>query len=303
MAFSVDTIKGYVDQNVNELIGKAVLGAKSASLFGIQTGVKGSAKLNLLNATPVLQAGGCGWSASGSTAVTQREIVTGLVKVNEAFCEKDLIGTFMESSVKIASGAQTIPFEQQFVDQVLKGVAKANEMTIWQGDTTGSTYTRFNGLIKILGAEATVVDATLTPTGDTLALEPIKAINAIVANLPGEILDRDDLAIFVSYANFRNYVAKMQAANSYNYFPTLDGKTMALVIPGTNITLYGVAGLDETHAYGSYLANFRLGTDMEGDAEKFTFWYSQDNREYRLAIDYNMGVQVAFPDFVVEYTK
>ena len=302
MAFDVSTITGYVDQNANELIGKAVLGAKTASLIGVQTGVKGSSKLNLLNATPVLQTGGCGWSASGTTAVTQREIVTGLIKVNEAFCEKDLIGTFMESSLKIASGAQTLPFEQQFINQILKGVAKANEMTIWQGDTTGSTYTKFDGFIKILGAESTVVDATLTPSGDTLALETIKAINAIVAKLPSEILDRDDLAIFVSYANFRKYVAAMQAVNSYNYFPALDG-TMELIIPGTNIKLYGVAGLDETHAYGSYLANFRLGTDMVGDAEKFTFWYSQDNREYRLAIDYNMGVQIAFPDFVVEYTK
>ena len=41
--------------------------------------------------------------------------------------------------------------------------------------------------------------------------------------------------------------------------------------------------------------------DMEGDSEKFEFWYSQDNREYRIAMDYNLGVQVAFPNMVVKY--
>lgn len=304
MAFDVATIKGYVDQNSNELIGKAVLGSKTASLIGIQTGVKGSSKLNLLNATPALQAGGCGWSASGATSVSQREIVTGLIKINQPFCEKDLIGTFMESELKIASGSQTIPFEQQFIDQTLKGVQLANEYTLWQGDTTGSTYVRFDGLIKILGEEDTVVDATLTPTGDTLAAEPVKAINSILAKIPAEILDRDDLIVFVGYEIFRKYVAAMQAVNGFNYFPTLDGKTMSLMIPGYNVKLEGVAGLNGTNnAYATYAANFRLGTDMEGDAEKFAFWYSQDNQEYRLAINYNMGVQVAFPDMVVKYTK
>lgn len=304
MAFDISTIKGYVDQNANELVGKSVLGAKTASLIGVQTGVKGSSKINLLNATPYLQAGGCGWSSSGSTAVTQRELVTSLIKVNDTFCEKDLVGTFMESSLKIATGAQTIPFEQMFIDQELKGIAKANEITLWQGDLTGATYNRFDGLIKIIGAEATVVDATLAGTGDTLSAEPVKAINAIIAAIPAEILDRDDLIVFVGYEIFRKYVAALQAVNSYNYFPTLDGKTMSLLIPGHNIKLEGVAGLNGTNkAYATYAANFRLGTDMTGDAEKFAFWYSQDNQEYRLAVEYNMGVQVAFPDFVVKYVK
>lgn len=304
MAFDVSTIKGYVDQNATELIGKAVLGAKTASIIGVQTGVKGSSKINLLSATPVLQAGGCGWTSSGSTQVTQRELVTKLIKVNDTFCEKDLIGSFAESNLRIATGAQTLPFEQQFIDQNLKGVAKQNEMTIWQGDITGATYSRFDGLIKILGAEGSVVDATLAASGDTLSLEPVKAVNAIIAKIPAEILDRDDLVIFVGNEIFQKYVAALQAVNSYNYFPTLDGKTFSLVIPGYNIKLEGVAGLNGANkAYATYAPNFRLGTDMAGDAEKFAFWYSQDNQEYRLAIDYNMGVQVAYPDFVVKYTK
>ena len=297
--FDVSTVKGYVAANEKELIGAAVLAGKTASVIGIQTGVKGSANLNLLNATPVLQAGGCGWSSSGSTAMTKRTIVTGLIKVNDTFCEKDLIGTLAESELKIAAGTQTLPFEQQFIDQIIKGVQKQNELMIWRGDITGGTLNRFDGFIKILGAEVSVLDATIS--GKTLAANPIDAVNAMVAKLPDEIMDRDDLVIFVSTAVFRGYVSAMQAANSFNYFPLLDGKTMEVLIPGTNIKLIGVGGLDATHAYGSYAANFRMGVDMEGTAEKFEFWYSTDNREFRMAMDYNLGVQVAFPNMVVKY--
>ena len=45
--------------------------------------------------------------------------------------------------------------------------------------------------------------------------------------------------------------------------------------------------------------NIYFGVDMEGDEEKFDMWYSQDNQEFRLAINFNAGVQVAFPDEVV----
>lgn len=299
MAFDVSTVAGYVSANEKELIGASVLKGKTASVIGIQTGVKGSANLNLLNATPSLQAGGCGWNAAGTTALSKRTIKTGLIKVNESLCPDDLIGTFAEVELKIAAGSETLPFEQVFVDQIVKGVQKQNELTIWRGDVTGGTYPRFDGFIKILGTEVSVLDATVS--GKTLAVNPIDAVNAIVAKMPDEILDRDDLVIFVSQATFRGYVMAMQAVNSYNYFPTLDGKTMELLIPGTSIKLIGVAGLDATHAYGSYAANFRLGTDMEGDGEKFEFWYSQDNSEYRIKMHYNMGVQVAFPNMIAKY--
>ena len=54
-----------------------------------------------------------------------------------------------------------------------------------------------------------------------------------------------------------------------------------------------------TKAVASYKDNFVYGVDLAGDEEKFELWYSQDNREFRLAIEFNAGVQVAYPDAVV----
>lgn len=46
-------------------------------------------------------------------------------------------------------------------------------------------------------------------------------------------------------------------------------------------------------------ANLFYGVDMADDAETFDLWYSKDNQEFRLAIKFNAGAQIAFPDQVV----
>lgn len=303
MAFDVSTVTGYVSANEKKLIGKAVIGGKTASLLNLQTGVKGSAYLNLLNADPVLQAGGCGWTASGTTTVTRRQISTGSIKVNEPFCDKDLTSTFMQYGVKVAVGSKTLPFEEEFIGQNIASIQKKFEETIWRGDITGATGThldRFDGFIKIIGAASGVVDATVS--GKTLSANTKEAIDAIVAKIPDEIFDRTDLVIFVGTEIYRKYVKAIQDANLFNYSLDLVG-SMECTIPGTSIKLVGVHGLSsQNKAYATYAENMFLGTDMEGDSEKFLFWYSEDNSEFRLKVEFNAGVQIAFPDFVVKYT-
>ena len=73
----------------------------------------------------------------------------------------------------------------------------------------------------------------------------------------------------------------------------------SLLIPGTNVRVEGVAGLDGTKkVYASYADNFIYGTDMQGDEEKADFWYSKDSQEFRLVLGFVAGVQVAFPELV-----
>ena len=300
MSLNVSAISGYVQANEKELIGKALIGGKTASLLNLQTNVKGSSYLNLLDANPTLQAGGCGWDESGVNTVTRREIKTGLIKVNVSFCDKDLIGTSLQHDVKVAVGSKTLPFEEEFINQNLASIQKQLEAAIWQGDTDSlvDNLKHFDGFIKLLDG-ASVVDA-----GTTLdvVVKAKEAIEAVVMALPNEIMDRSDKVIFVGYDVFRAYIAQLQAANLYHYTADLAG-SMEIVIPGTDIKLIGVHGLTgQDKIYGSYLDNMYLGTDLEGDSEKFAFWYSEDNSEFRLKVEFNAGVQVAFPDYVAVYT-
>lgn len=304
MAFSVNTIKDYVLANEKQLIGKAVVKGKTATLLTKQTGVKGSAYLNLLTSDPTLQAGACGWNESGTTTVTRRKLETGLIKVNQAFCDKDLIGTALEYEVKVAVGDKNLPFEEDFVESNIKGIQKKVEEIIWRGNTgnTGGAHLAlFDGFITIGTTQSGVIDATVGGTANTLAANPKGAIDAMVAAIPVEILDRDDLVIFVGYEIYRKYVKALQDANLYHYTGELT-KELEMTIPGTNIKLVGVHGLsNQNKAYGTYLGNLFLGMDMTNDEEKFLFWYSEDNSEFRLKVEFNAGVQIAFPSLMVAY--
>lgn len=300
MGLKVTDIAGYVDANEKTLIGKILVGGKTASLLNLQTGVKGSANLNLLDADPTLQAGGCGWSEDGTSTVTKRLLETGQIKVNMSFCDKDLLGTSLQHDVKVAVGQKTLPFEEEFINQNLGVIQKKLEETIWQGDVDLGVdhLKRFDGFVKILDG-ASVVDAGTTLDVVAKAKE---AVEAVVQALPNEIMDRDDKVIFTGYDVYRAYIAQLQAANLYHYTAELAG-AMEVVIPGTDIRLIGVHGLTgQNKLYGTYLENMYFGTDLEGDSENFMFWYSEDNSEFRLKVEFNAGVQVAYPDFVAVYT-
>ena len=91
MALNFDNLTAYVEERRLPLIKEAVLKAKSASLFNLQTDIKTSAALNLISVAPTIQAGGCGWNDAGSATLSQRVLNTGLMKINQAFCEKDFL--------------------------------------------------------------------------------------------------------------------------------------------------------------------------------------------------------------------
>lgn len=302
--FDISNISGFVQANEKQLIGKAVIGGKTASMLNLQTGVRGSAYLNILDSTATLQAGACGWNAAGTDTYTRRQITTGQVKVNKSFCDKDLVGTFQQYEVRVAVGQKTLPFEEELIAQNVKSINKQMEEIIWQGDTTltGSTHLKLaDGFIKIITAEATVVDATVS--GKTLTGNTKDAIDAMVAAMPNEIMDREDLVIFVGIDVYRKAIKAWQDANLYHYNPAELNGSFETVIPGTTIKLVGVHGLTgKNKAYGSFAENMYLGTDMQGDQEKFMFWYSEDNSEFRMKVEFNLGVQIALPNMVVEYT-
>ena len=300
MAFDVSTITGYVAANEKQLIGKTLIKGKTASLVSKQTGVKGSAYLNLLVADSPLAAGGCGWNAGGTTTLTTRQIKTGQIKVNQSFCDKTLIGTAFEYGVKVAVGDKTLPFEEDFINQNILSIQRQLEDVMWKGDTTASTYLgRFDGYIKVLAGSAGVVDVTAAAA--LTSTNAVAEVNKVIAAIKDEIIDATDLVIFAPYEYARAYVAGLQAANLFHY--TADYKNgFDFTIPGTNIRMVAVAGLNTTKKmYAGQLSNFFMGTDLVGNEEKFMFWYSEDNSEFRLKVEFNAGVQVAFPDLIVRY--
>lgn len=298
MALDLNALPLYVEQRRLPLIKEAVLKAKSASLFNLQTDIKTSAAINLVSVDPVFQTGGCGWTDAGTAELTQRVINTGLMKVNMSFCEKDFLKYWTGYEVKVGVGSENLPFEEYFTSLVTEKVKAGVEKMIYQGDTDSddATINHFDGLIKILNAETGVVKPTIA--GGTSAYDAIKAVYMAI---PEKVLDK--AVVLVGADVFRSYMQEMVEKNFYHYsangYPTEE-----FVIPGTNTKVIAVNGLNGTGAIiGASLDNLFYGCDLMNDTEVFDLWYSKDFREMRLAIQFNAGVQVAFPNEVVFATK
>ena len=86
------SLTAYVQEQRLPLIKNAVLKAKSASLFNLQTDIKTSAALNLLSTAVEFGDGlTCGWNEAGTSTLSQRILETGHIKINMAYCDKDML--------------------------------------------------------------------------------------------------------------------------------------------------------------------------------------------------------------------
>jgi len=75
-----------------------------------------------------------------------------------------------------------------------------------------------------------------------------------------------------------------------------------IIYPGTNVRVVAVPGLlGYNRMVCSYLGNFFYGTDLLSDEEQFSIWPSIDNDEIRFQCALKCGVQVAYPDLVVDW--
>lgn len=284
MSVNLTGLTTYVEQNTDNLVAKASLGAPSLKYFTLQTGVKGETAINVLDTTISLGNGkACGWNESGETKVSQRTIKPWVAKVNRSFCDKAMVDYFMNAEVNIAAGRQTLPFEEKFIADVIKGVNEEVEKAVWQGTTIGGT--KYNGLLDIL-AGATKVELDTTVFG---------TVKKVYKAIPAAVLT--DSAIFMGVDKYRDLVMELVEKNLYHYNVNDNADVFEMVLPGTSTKVIGVPGLNgKDNVVALPLSETIYGVDMQNDKEEFKFWYSDDNQEFRLAINFNGGVQVAFLD-------
>lgn len=312
MALDLTGLTAYIDEQNFPMVTKSLIGGRTASMLTPQIGVKGKTKINLMDVDVVMQDGsGCAWNASGDVDLTQREIDAKLVKINLELCPKDLNAYYWRTQMAAGTHQESIPFEEQFANYLVEKVQDEIEKVIWGGNfATGvGNLGMFDGLL-IPTASFTDCNAATgsfpTPLTTGLSISNIlEAIERIYVETPSAAVAKSDFKIFLGTDKFRTLAAALMNGNGLssaggqlnNY--TSDFDPLRLIFPGTNIEVVGVGGLEGFNAaYGMSMSNAFLGVDLDADSSKIESWYSQDDRKYRVAIEFTMGTQFAYPDQV-----
>lgn len=297
--FVVTSLPAYVQDNKDLIIKNfALVGTATRKRIGLQTGIKTSAYLNYLELNPTLQDGkGCGFTAAGTATLTQRTITTAIIKVNMDICPDSLLGKYAEYLVRIGAKSEELPFEQYIIDGVTIELNKKIEKLIWQGDTTKTTDTDLkwiNGLLKQFAADADVVAVNIAK-GTAI----YNAIKSVYLALPEETLERG-AEIYISPANYRDFLQAMVEKNYFHYSGPQDAAPEEFVFPGTDVKVVKTPGLIGVNdkIVGTFPENLVYGCDAEGDLEEVKIWFSDDDDLFKLKVKWNSGIAYRFPNQV-----
>lgn len=315
MAFSVGTITGYVKANERELLTKSLFSAKSISLASKMPNVKSSEQVNVMDTDAVFQSGvSCGFSPSGTTTFTKRAMTVSPIKVHEALCPKTLETTYLQLVLPNGSNPKSIPFEQQYTDLKAGLIAQNLERSFWQGDTTSgdNSLAQFDGMIKLVtsvsgsaiaaNSSAYMTGAPYSATGGITVSNVIAILQGVYRAIPVALADKSDTMIFVGIDTFRTYQLALTNANLFHYNTDASNSNFEIVLPGTNIKVVGVNGLNGTNRiYALRTSNMFFGCDVLGEESKFELFWAQENMEVRYVVEFKAGVQIAFPSEIVYF--
>jgi hypothetical protein len=302
-SYVVSSISGFTDQVGGELLSKALVGATTPMHVNVRLGIKGTQALNLLDSNPSFQSGACGWSASGTTTFSQRNITTCDERLNESLCYKDLYDTYLSMFMAPGQTSESVPFESMIADLKVKQIQQRIEQKLWAATVDGGDC--FDGFSSLIASGQTGVAVSVSGTAFSASAaygangNPITEVDKLINALDDNAQAREDLVVFLSFANYRLYIQALTRANFFaNYIngaQQIGGAgSMGVIHPNSNVKVIPTIGLNASAKVTIGPAEYMVvGFDLLSDHEKLDMWYSRDNDELRIRANYNYGAQIA----------
>jgi hypothetical protein len=250
----------------------------------------------------VVQDGTCGWSSSGQTTYTQRDITVCQYKVNEALCPADLNDYWLGQLLTPGSYPETVPFEEQISILKTQQISQYIENQIWGASSASTCFSGFKELFRQSGSTQSTVTGGIVVTGQSAisSVSALTQVDVLIEQIPDDVVNRTDWVVFMSHANYRKYLINYRTSNYYHFNPEGSYEEFKTFHPATNILVHPVGGLNGSNlvvlAPAGYLV---LGVDLLSDSETLKMFYSVDFDEVRLRSNFKVGVQIAWPQYVI----
>lgn len=281
----------------SDMLIKAILGLTLPKYATIRPNLKGTTeKVGFVTNDVILQDLSCGFDPTGDTVQNLVTVDLCNKKVNQQLCPYSLYDTYLSQSLTNANFQENVPFEEVILTDISNRIANQVEKQLWNNTTTtGGTYGSacFAGVGQLItsGNGATQIAYTAATASNGLDV-----FSAIYQNIPANVLHRDDLVIFCSYANYRALVASMRNSSFVNLF-TLDsagstsGEEWSLMLPGSNVRVIPTVGLDGVNAYYAGAAGYYMvGMNSEIMTVKSIYDPFEDIVKIQAHVTYGLGI-------------
>ena len=298
MSLNVSALADFNNEVAGELIVRSVYEGQTTSILPVKTGIKHQEPLNLFDVDLVIQDGTCVSTPSGSMIASQRNITVTPRTSFDGLCLKTLDTKYLGiSALGAGSYNETFALANAYGEMLTNQFAKANDAFLWN-DTSGSSQ----GLGYLTSAANTGVVVPAAATGSFTSDTALEIIDALIENLDSDVADRDDLTVWMSVSNFRKYVTALRKANNFYFDPAaITNRTgiLSMAYPFQNVKVVGTSGISGERIALMPDAYAVVGVDLESDLEEFQMWYDINSDQLKHRISTKLGVQVAYPEYIV----
>ena len=294
MSLDVSALGDFNNEVAGKVVPKIVFEGYTTSILPIQEGIKFQEPLNIFEVDLQVQSGDCVSTPSGSFDATQRTIQVTQRTSYDGLCLDNLNPKYLGiSALDRGSYNETFKLASVYTEQIVNQMKKSDDAFLWNTTdglgllTSGSTA----GVVTPAAANIPVVVA------DILAI-----IDELIINLPDDVADRSDLTVWMSVASFRKYVTALRTLNNYYFDPgSIENRTgiLQMAYPFQNVKVVGTAGISGERIVLMPDAYAVVGTDLLSDISNFSLWYDINADQLKHRLKSKLGVQVAFPEYIV----
>ena len=298
MGLNVSALADFNNEIAGELIVRTVYEGQTTSILPVKTGIKHQEPLNLFDVDLVIQNGTCVSTPSGSMIASQRDITVTPRTSFDGLCLKTLDTKYLGiSALGAGSYNETFALANAYGEMLTNQFAKSNDAFLWNASSGSS-----QGLGYLTSAANTGVVVPAAATGSFTSATALEIIDTLIENLNTDVADRDDLTVWMSVANFRKYVTGLRQANNFYFDPasvTNRSGLLSMAYPFQNVKVVGTSGITGDRVALMPDAYAVVGVDLESDLDEFQMWYDINSDQLKHRISTKLGVQVAYPEYIV----
>ena len=285
-SFNIAALTAYTDELSMDLMAKAVLNTDLLSYTDLRTGMtSGTFTINLVDSELPVSALSCGgYPGNGQVVYTQVPVTIDSLQSKTTLCPEDLRSVYQSAFMSAGTGNDFIPFEEVISESYAAKLTKATEDYLING--FGATLGLKGQITAAAGATVPAAAAAWTVANAvSQALDLYDAIDEAVIN-------RDDLIMVVSPANYRTLVRALVAQNLY-HFPSVEGNEV-MILPGTNIKIVMSSGLVGSNNVFAGPGKFIVAaTGLQDELDSFRFQYSVSADAVLFKAAWRIGVGVS----------